>query len=538
MKKTTLIIVFILSTTVACNDDLFDLTPQDSLSGDLIFADEGLIEAFVNRTYGDGIRHGFRRDANLDALSDNAYYTHNNGTWNFLEGGVTPDNGEGTTGNLWASSFSTLRRINLYFDNIETAPVTDAVKEQFNAEMKFIRAWVYYDLLRWYGGVPIVDEVFAVNDDPSLLVRSTYEEVVSRIVNDLDDVVGTLEMRDNSGRASGIAALALKSRVLLYAASSLNNPSNDQAKWTAARDAAKAVIDVIGDNTLHGDYSEVFLGTTTETIWERNFAGGGNNIPLQNHRVNTTNNPNGHAGWGGNTPLQSLVDAYDMANGLPITDPASGYNDQDPYVNRDPRFYATINYNGAMWKGRQIETFNGGLDTSEGPVQPWNGGRTGYYMKKWLNEAEPVNESVPSTFPWIFFRNAEVYLNYAETFLALGDEVNARIWMNKTRTRAGMPDITETGSALVDRYRNERRVELAYENHRFFDILRWQIAEDVLSGPSMGITIVNNNGALSYDYSREVLATRSFDASKHYRFPIPRSEINKSSGLTQNPGYN
>ena len=541
MKQSTMIMAVSSLLAGGCTSGFLDLSPMNDLRADAVFSDPALVEAFVNAAYGEGVRHGFwrNRDISVVGLSGDVRHTHWYGTEEFAKGRTTPDNGENATGNLWRDSYRVIRNINTFFANIEGSPLEQERKAQLIAEMQFIRAWVYADLVRWYGGVPLIDEVLTTRDTQRFhaIARSTYDEVVARIVGDLDAAIAVLPPTRNGGKATGIAAMALKSRVLLYAASLLNNPLNDPGKWIAAHDATRAAIDALGDQALHPDYGEVFLSVTTETLWARYFVGGGTG---QGHIVNLSNNPNGHNGWGGNTPLQALVDAYDMSNGLPITDPASGYDPQNPYVNRDPRFYATINFNGAMWKGRPIETFNGGLDTKEGPVQHWNGTHTGYYTRKYLDESAPISETIKSTTPWPFFRKAELYLNYAETLLALGDEVNAKIWMNKTRARAGMPDIAlESGPALVERYRQERRVELAIEGHRFFDILRWKIAEHVLAGPARGVTItIGPGGVPVYDYeTKDPIPGRSFDPTKHYRMPIPRSEIDKAPMLLQNPGY-
>ena len=541
MRSAKLTILAMSLMATACQGSILDLHPLNDLPAELVFADPALVEAFVNQAYGEGVRHGFwrRGDVCVDALSGDVRHTHWRGSKEFVTAATTADNGEAATAGLWGASYRVIRNINIFFANIESSAVDADRRAQLIAEMQFIRAWIYADLIRWYGGVPLINEIFTTTDTHKFaaLVRSSYDEVVARIVTDLDQAIPLLPPTDNNGKATQMAAMALKSRVLLYAASPLNNPSNDPGKWIAARDAAKAVVDAIADQTLHPSYAEVFLSTTSETLWARTFAGG---TTGQGHSVNLANSPNGYNGWGGNNPLQGLVDAYDMSNGLPITDPNSGYNPQDPYLNRDPRFYATINHNGAMWKGRQIETFNGGLDTKEGPVQDWNGTHSGYYMRKFLRESEPVSETVPSTTPWPFFRKAGAYLNYAETLLALGDEINAKIWMNKTRARVGMPDITETGWPLVERYRQERRVELAFEEHRLFDILRWMIADQVLNTPAGGVTIVKDAaGLLSYDYTtKKPIPDRAFDATKHYRMPIPRSEIDKAPMLLQNPGYN
>jgi hypothetical protein len=531
MKKIILLTI-VLFGAISCNQDLLDEVKEKTLAESVVFSDLTLTRAYVDATYNDVLTgEGFQAEK-LDAFSDNVYYVHNSGAYDFLGGVMDPDNVKSINGDLWWVTYKSVRRINIFFKAIADSPLSENDKKNLIAEMKFLRAWTYARAIDHYGGVVIYEDVFDLSNQNFKLPRNTYDECLAYVIKDLDDAATVLSMRDMSGKASGIAALALKSRVLLSAASLLHNPTKDQSKWLAANKASQAVIDIIGSNSLHSNYAQVFLGTTIETIWQRNYT------VDNSHNVNTMNNPNGYNGWGGNTPLQSLVDAYDMANGKPITDPSSGYNPQDPYINRESRFYASINYNGAVWKNRTVQTFRNGLDTYTGPIQPWNGGKTGYYMKKFLNENEPINEDIPSTTPWIFFRAGEIYLNYAETFLALNDETNAKLWMNKTRARAGLSPITETGNALVDRYRNERRVEMAFENTRNRDIIRWKLAETVLNTPAKGVTITGSPGAWVYDYSLEVLQ-RAFNPAIHYYEPIPRSETVKSKEyLLQNPGYN
>jgi hypothetical protein len=358
-------------------------------------------------------------------------------------------------------------------------------------------------------------------------------------VDDLDAAVQLLPQSydgDNTGRATKGAAMALKSRVLLYAASELNNPSHDLNKWQEAADAAKAVID-LNLYSLNGDYAGTFFDLTTETIWGKQFT------KSMGHYINFALNPNGYYGGGWFVPAQSLVDAYETKEGFPVllddgtVNPASGYDLQNPYIDRDPRFYATILYNGLQWKGREIETFVGGKDTNEG-VTPWNASLTGYNLRKWLREGDQINELEVVTNPYSFFRLAEIYLNYAEALIEMGGhDDDAKLYINLVRSRAGMPDITETGSDLMRRYRNERRVELAFENHRFFDVLRWKIAGDVFSKNAMGVRITKNpDNSLIFEYDR--IAEERMFKEEQYLLPIPRSEITKSNGsLEQNPGY-
>lgn len=531
--------ILLFSISISCSDDLLDLQPLDAISESDVFSDEKLLTDYVNASY-NGIVYTFHPRYFYDGLSDDFYGRSFTDGHTYNRGEINADNGETVTSSTWSNSYTYIRKINIFFESIESSPIADEIKIRLSGEMKFIRAFIYFQLLRFYGGVPIIEEIYDIDSD-FFLTRNTYEEVVQYIVDELDEALQSLPESydaDNTGRATKGAVLALKSRVLLYGASKLNNPSNDLTKWQEAADAAKAVIDM-GIYSLHEDYEGTFIDITEETIFERQFT------QAKGHTLNFWGNPNGYGGGGATIPTQALVDAYETKDGVPVllddgtVNPASGYDPQNPYIDRDPRFYATVLYNGAMWRDREVETFVGGRDTEASDQAPWNATVTGYYTRKWLWEEAPVRETETVTNPYSFFRLAEMYLNYAEALIELGGhDEEARLYINKVRNRAGLPDITETGDELMKRYRNERRVELAMENHRFFDILRWEIAEPLLSKNAMGVRIIKNPGnSLTYEYDR-VAQLREW-LPKQLRMPIPRSEITKTQGsLEQNPGYN
>jgi len=260
------------------------------------------------------------------------------------------------------------------------------------------------------------------------------------------------------------------------------------------------------------------------------------------------NGPNGYGGWGGNLPLQNLVDDYEMDNGKSITDGTSGYNAQNPYVNRDPRFYATIIYNGSTYRGATIETFTpGGKDSKDGP-ENWNTSKTGYYLKKYMNDAYPLQNPWGNAGfqPWYYIRYAEVLLNFAEAsneasgadIVPAGSTLSARTAVNLVRARAGMPALPAglTQTAMRDAIRYERRVELAFEEHRFYDVRRWKIADVTENKPAQGIAITKSGATLTYA-TKVALDGRAF-ATKHYWLPIPRAEIQASGNkIQQNTGY-
>jgi hypothetical protein len=368
---------------------------------------------------------------------------------------------------------------------------------------------------------------------------------VNFIVTELDDAISRLPARqpDNQkGRASADACRALKARVLLYAASALNNPSNDKAKWQKAADAIEPLLNA--GYELHNDYRSTFLTDNNEIIFARYFT------TSTSHNFQAINGRSGANGGGEGGPTQNLVNAYEMAatgllpyneatDGTLTLNPASGYDPNHPYEGRDPRFEASILYDGSMWQGRETETFHGGLDSPESAVGSWNASLTAYYMKKFIVEDVPVvGAAVNQTNPWIYFRYGEMLLNYAEAKFELGDEAKAREYLNKVRERpsVNMPPVTDSGEALRKRIHNERRVELALEEHRFYDVRRWKIAAETERKPLLAINIQKlGDGSKTYEIT--VFKERSF-GEQHYLLPIPRAEIDKSLGsLTQNPRY-
>ncbi|MBC7418160.1 MAG: RagB/SusD family nutrient uptake outer membrane protein, partial [Pedobacter sp.] len=273
-----------------------------------------------------------------------------------------------------------------------------------------------------------------------------------------------------------------------------------------------------------------------EIIFERLYAQGARHVCLE-----IANGPNGYNAWGGNLPMQNLVDDYQMANGKSITDASSGFDPQNPYKNRDPRFYATILYNGASYRSNDIETFiPGGKDSKDGPSN-WNTSKTGYYLKKFMNDALPINNpwDVAGTQPWIYMRYAEVLLNYAEAQNeASGPDASVYSAVNSIRKRAGMPDLPVglTQATMRQSIIAERRVELAFEEFRYYDVRRWKIADQTENVPAYGVEVDKSGNLVTYK-QKIALDGRKF-SQQNYWLPIPRAEIQASNNkLQQNAGY-
>ncbi|MHA8065922.1 RagB/SusD family nutrient uptake outer membrane protein [Aquirufa sp. ROCK2-A2] len=616
MKKIYLIIALsgVGSVLTSCNDNFVNTVPLDQLSESVVWSDPNLAEAFVTELYG-GLGNGGFDEQMLASLTDESSFTHpGRGITTITESRSNPADIGWVNGTLsWQNMYTRIRACNLALEKLKAATTfSAALVERLNGEAKFMRAYYYHQLVRYYGGVPIIDKSFSLTDTDFLSKRNSMKESIAFIVKDCDEAATLLNGKSlAAGRASKAAALALKSRILLYAASDLYDATTAKAKstamgamstpeilaytdgdrmsrWKAAKDAAKAVLDLSGyGNKLNlsepaskddgmANYMNNSLarnGGEKELIFARYFInakqeGGG--------RIGLFNGPNGYHNWAGNAPIQNLVDDYEMMDGSKFswTNPD---HSAAPYNNRDPRFYATLLYDGAGWKPRtadvaskdpanqiqtgQYEITSGGskvsyfgLDTRKSTVEDWNGSYTGYYFRKFTDpNPSIIDQNTWQQIPWPFFRYTEAVLNYVEACIELGEEAEAKAWLNKIRFRSGMPEITESGAALRDKYRNERRVEMAFEEQRYHDARRWMIAPTTLGNK---VKIINVFGSLksgksvslykydptSYDYSYKVVdmdpgkENRSW-ADKMYFLPIHRDEMNRNKNLVQNPGY-
>lgn len=541
-------VVLILFITVfsSCEEDVLDREPLNRFSENAVWQDEALIKAFVGNTYRT-VPTGFYvgQALMLSTLSDEANARNNFGYELINQGNLDPSNMfplDYWTEDGDKSYYKVITKCNLFLDEIDAAPIDPESKNLLIGEIKFLRAYSYFRLISFYGGVPLITEPFTLEDDFQIN-SNTYNEVMDFILIELDEAANLLPTNygpANKGKITKGAAMALKSRALLYAASPLNNPDNNMEKWEKAANAAKAIID-LNIYELFPDYKTLFLEEeqyNSEIIWSRPF----NNLIDPEEiivRLELILYPNGNRGWGQVNPLENLVEQYETLNGeLPNED--SSYDPQNPYINRDPRFYATILYNGAPFLGREIETFlPGGLDTGEGPTTPWNATTTGYYLRKFVDESitAPTYFVQEGNTPWIFIRYAEILLNYAEAKFMLGDEVTAREYINKVRSRPSvdMPDVTDSGDLLWAKLVNERRIELAFEEHRYFDVRRWKIAPQVLNENAKKVNILRDDAG-NLTYSVEEFQERIF-YERNYWVPIPQSEIEKNPKLNQNPGY-
>ncbi|MDJ1483841.1 RagB/SusD family nutrient uptake outer membrane protein [Cytophagaceae bacterium YF14B1] len=616
IKYIYLSIITTLFLITSCNDDFLNTKPLGEVSEADVWTDPALTEAFVTNIY-NGLGFGGFYEEMLASLTDEALFTHpGRGINTFMESRSNPaDRGKVNITQDWPAMYQRIRACNLALKNLASPQFenTNGIVERLKGEALFMRAYYYHQLVRYYGGVPLIDRPYELGEADYTVVRNTFEECVNFIVKDCEEAAQLLDGKTMAnGRASKGAALALKSRILLYAASDLHDiptasaksatiggfsdknilgyiDGSRDARWLAAKNAAKAVLDLPGYGYQTNLSAPVTAAQGTTNYMNMSLSKGGGESELifaryfinlkteDGGRVGLFNGPNGYHNWAGNTPIQNLVDDYEMMDGTSFdwNNPAHA---SAPYLNRDPRMDATILHDGSPWKPRtadgagkdpynQIQTgqyqiVNSenkvvsyfGLDTRQSSIEDWNGTRTGYYMRKFIDpNPSIVDQNTWQEIPWPFFRYTEAMFNYAEACIELGEDEEAKTWLNKIRFRAGMPAITESGDALRQRYRNERRIEMAYEEQRYHDARRWMIASETLGQkagiinitatfkPGKSLTIYKYDPQ-SYNYVYKPLnidpgiENREWK-DKMYFLPISRDEINRNAKLVQNPGF-
>lgn len=571
------------TTMLASCADILDKKPLTEISDNDLWSDPALLKAFVNSRYNQVGVNG--AESMQSSIVDETELTWLRGceTHNFAR--LSPTdlgrmNGAwwGWDNRSWSTKWTNISNCNIFFERVDNVGFTDeAEKTKLVGQVRFIRAFEYWDLIARWGAMPIITKSFSINDRDEIVdqKRNTYKECIDFLVGELDQAAKELPANwsgDDYGRATSVAALALKSRILLYAASPLMNEdvkipevgytTPEPDRWQKAAKAATEALDAAQAAgyelyNLDGDpsknYQMIFMDNTAankETLFARmgtNSAGGESISSCDQY-----NNPNGYGGWGGNCPLQELVDAYEVvkdgvASKFDWNNPEEKAN---PYANRDPRFYATILYDGAKWMTRNVETYfdvdsngnitGGGKDTKFGN-DSWNASPTGYNMKKFMDEGYALNSWNFCARNWIHLRMAELYLNKAEALYHTGDEEGAREALKPVRQRAGMPAVTATGADLLEAIKNERRIEFAFEEHRYFDVRRWKEAPKYFGSTVHAITIKKYpDGKKTYEVDKlrsDVGGDRKWD-DKMYWLPISKSEMDKNPNLVQNPGYN
>lgn len=649
MKK----IIILLSAALllfSCKEDFLDKKPLDRLSEEAVFNSDALAESFVNSQY--TVLQDPFQEGNIGCITDEAFFRYGGTSTRFIASGwMTPDNimyqDEGgnahnsrtTILNIWNRSYKMIHDMNHFLSYVQKGTkMSQEAKDRLMGEVFFLRAWTYTNLIERYAGVPIIKDVYSLNDNFDKK-RDNFDDCVDFILEDLAEAGKLLPEKENGvkGRINKDIVLALRCRLTLIAASPLfNDPENPQGsifrgtysaeKWQRAKIAAKAIVDradVDGAYNLDDKYEDFWKDPDSpELIWAKYFTKTSDSNATK--KAQLLYSVVYFNGWTSMEPTQAMFMDYEMNNGKKFFEEGSGYDPNHPFRNRDPRFYKSIaapfslyghtdndGYHEdelllyLLYDGKTMSDFEQGKkepDHTSIAKHLWHAtNTTGLELNKWYIPEKPVTESETGSVLYPWFRLAEMYLNYAEAAFMTGDETTCRTYINKIRNRADvqMPEITESGEALWDRLVNERRIELAFEAVRYFDVRRWKVAPFYENIPFAGMrTMILKNGAVQdtvyrivrlYDESKNntnyywknsqartdyikangediqnVITYRWLGkdyqidfgdccltvspSQKHfplidgvypnYLMPIPRNEITKSKGsLEQNPGY-
>lgn len=541
INLTTLLLLMVLILQ-SCSDDALDVEPRDRFADATVWTDQGTSDLFLNDIYAQ-LPDGNNWYDPISNWSDNSICGF---AWpssrNILKQSLQnpTNNPSNDVGNIigWVSRFSVIRKCNIFIQEVTASDLSEEYKTMRLAEARFLRAYNYHLLWMAYGGVPIITiplDRLSQGDD-IFYARSTSEETLQFITDELAGIYPDLQEVPETGRASKGAAMALKGWCELFA-----------GNWVEAAASNKTIIDDL-NYELHPDYQGLFLlgagDANTEGIFYREY------FPTdRGGRLDGVIGPTFTAGgaetsWGGVNPTQDLVDDYAMDNGLPISDASSGYNPQDPYVNREPRFYQSIVFDNTFFYNdtiRMVEGSKNAIDLTDKD----DATQTGYYMRKRLDDGLVLGaanwDGYTSYQNYNYFRFGEVLLSFAEAQNeAVGPDGLVYQAVNRIRERAGIPELTAglSQSDMRTAIRRERRIELAFEDKRFWDLIRWRIAEININRPLKGVQItMDGGGALQYEIVNATGGDRVFNASKNYLFPIPEGVLEQNKKLEQNPGY-
>lgn len=528
MKNIYKVICLTLSVSLlsSCGQKFLDVVPTDKLSDMTFWKSEKDADMALA-----GIYNKWEDQTNLlwwDLMTDNGYSQY---AWDNVQ---VIGNGQVNASNPGKEYFNytSIRKYNQFIEKVPEIKMDDKKKERYLAEARFLRAYDYFRKVQFYGDVPLVTEVIAFPEEAKI-GKTPKAEVVSFIMSELEAIAAILpvqNMRQSGGHITSGAALALKARLELY-----------EGKFSEAMADAKKVLDMAksGVYTLYPDYFGLFQvaneGSNNESILEI--------VYIKDTYANTLWQnilPSKEGGWSSISAVQSIVDAYEMKDGKMITESTS-YNADKPFENRDPRLAQTILYSGARYNGRYFNT----LDlASPDFYQSASAPKSGYNVLKYTTivpEASLNNGDVNV----MVIRLAEMLLTYAEAAIETG-QMTADVYdaIDQVRLRAKMPAVDRavynTQAKLRELVRRERRVELAFEGLRYFDIKRWDIGATALNGPVYGSrlgTMNNETGVVTWNANRIKVEDRVFLPTRKYYLPIPQAEMDANPNIEQNVGY-
>lgn len=563
LVKITLIFGLFALLNACKRDDNLSVENLSAVSNETTWASESTADLFLNDIYGNlpDLYNGVFDP--IENWSDNSICGFNwpvSATTMRNLNTLTPAsdlgvswNGKGGQWMYWANLYGNVRKTNIYITNvINSAALSQAYKDKRLGEAYFLRAFNYHYLWMMFGGVPLISKPDNTATDADVNhLRASFDDTYKFIIADLDAAIKIMAPNNgNSGKGHVTlgAVLTLKSWVELFYASKLNNPSNDVSRWAAAAADAKKVM-ALG-YSLYPKYDELFFQTgnnNNEGIFYREYLAvikGSNLIGYQGPQSIGSN----YLSWGGMNPTQDLVDDYAMANGMGINESGSGYDPNHPNANREPRFYKSIVCDGSTFAGQVYNTYTGKFNgvSANQPIDLSDANditNTGYSMRKKLDTTVNIFQSGASGQNYYFFRYAEVLLNYAEAQNeAVGPDGSVYAALDLIRNRAGVPTISSVYPGLNQDQmraviRKERRVELAFEDKRYWDLIRWKIAEINLNRSERAMLITASGNTKTYKIIDAPRGQRTFNASKNYLLPIPQNAISQNKLLVQNPGY-
>ena len=556
-----LFLVFITAISGCTKDGFLDVQNTTNVSEQTVYSSTSAADLVLNDIYNQlPDFYGYYFEP-FDAWSDNLMTGFN---WNVSSGiartkaninsssSLNYDWSPGTLWFDWTRLYTDIRKCNVFIQGLQASSLPQDYKDQRLGEAKVMRAFFYHDLWMMYGGVPVitVPDNYNTMGDSVFHPRASFDSTFQFLDNDLAEAATLLPQsngNDGNGRVNRGTALTLKGWIELFYASPLNNPQNDLNRWKAAA-ATNAQVMQLG-YSLYPKYDELFLSTgnsNNEGILYKQYLSlkqGSTLVDYQGPNYVGSN----WISWGGSTPTQELVDDYAMTNGKAITDPGSGYDPQNPYANREPRLSQSVLYNGNTFDGTVfLSAVGSGLNEID-LADASDNTNTGYCTKKRMDTTVNIFQWGASSQNYYFFRYAEVLLNYAEAQNeAVGPDATVYSAMDQIRTRAGIPTFSDvypgaSQSEMRDLIRRERRIELAFENKRYLDLLRWKIAEVNLNHVMHGMKITpNGSGGYTYQVIPAIPSGApqwSFDPAKNYLLPIPFGVLGQNSKLTQNPGY-
>ncbi|MBT9189517.1 RagB/SusD family nutrient uptake outer membrane protein [Zobellia russellii] len=533
----------------SCSKDFLDVAPKDQLSDATFWKTENDADLALVGAYGTQTTDAFPNffDWNEKSSSWESSWNINfmdlmtdNGYSQFIWDGVqTSGNGQVNPSDRNMHNFFKYDRItkyNTFLENIDRVEMDAEKRSRYKAEVRFLRAYDYFKKVMWYGDVPLVTASIADPQEANL-TRDPKEEVVAFILSELGEIAPDLPVQDaieSGGHATRGAALALKARLELY-----------EEMYPEAMVDAKAVIDM-GVYELYQDgptaYYDMFLskneGVNKEVIMAVQHIQNEFPSSVMQHLLSGED-----GGWSSINAVQSIVDAYETIDGKTIDDPSSVYDPDKPFENRDPRLSMTVRHAGVEWSGGFFDPFNSESNDFHAVAV---GPNSGYGVNKYA-EIVPTADLLNGDVNVVVFRLGEMLLTYAEAAIE-SNQINDDVYdaLDRLRVRAGMPVVDravyDSQEKLRELVRRERRVELAFEGLRHYDIKRWDIGDQVIPGPLYGsrtgsVNPVSGEVTLDDESTRIILEERVFLPSRNYLLPIPQAEIDANPNMVQNPGY-